>query len=64
MGQVPCNKTHASRNMAVAVRRSLFNNPRAQSAALDGKTQPDHVHARAMAEERVDREWGADEIVA
>ncbi len=50
--------------MAVAVRRTTFTNPRAQSAALHGKTRPDHVHARAMAEERVDRESGAEEIVA
>ena len=50
--------------MAVAVRHTQFTNPRAQSAALHGKTRPDHVHARAMAEERVDRESGADEIVA
>ena len=52
--------------MAVAVRRTPFTNPRhgAQSAALHGKTQPDYVHTRAMAEECVDRESGADEIVA
>jgi hypothetical protein len=52
--------------MAVAVRRTPFTNPRAQSAALQGKTRPDHVHARAMAEERVDQdsETGAEEIVA
>ena len=64
MGQVLRYKTHESSNMAVAVRRTPFTNPRAQSAALHGKTRPDHVHARAMAEERVDRESGADEIVA
>jgi hypothetical protein len=50
--------------MAVAVRRTQFTNQRAQSAALHGKTRPYHVHARAMAEERVDRESGAEEIVA
>jgi hypothetical protein len=50
--------------MAVAVRRTPFTNPRTQSAALHGKTRPDHVHVRAMAEERVDRESGTDEIVA
>ncbi len=50
--------------MAVAVRRTQFTNPRAQSAALYDKTRPDHVHARAMAEERVDRGSGADETVA
>jgi hypothetical protein len=50
--------------MAVAVRRTPFTNPRAQSAALHGKTRPDHVPARAMAENRVDRESGAEEIVA
>ncbi len=51
--------------MAVAARRTRFTNPRAQSAAPHGKTQPDHVHARAMApaEERVDLESGAEEIV-
>ncbi len=52
-------KTHESSNMAEAVRRTSFTNPRAQSAALHGKTRPDHVHARAMAEERVDRGLGA-----
>ncbi len=44
--------------MAVAVRSTQITNPRAQSAALHGKTRPDHVvhvHARTMAEERVDR---------
>jgi hypothetical protein len=45
------DKTHESSNMAVAVRRTSFTDPRAQSAALHGKTRPDHVHARAMAEE-------------
>ncbi len=50
--------------MAVAVRGTPFTNPRAQSAALHGKTRPDHVHARAMADECVDRESGAEEIVA
>jgi hypothetical protein len=64
MGQVLRYKTHESSNMAVAVRCTLFTNPRAQSAALHGKTRPNHVHARAMAKERVDRESGADEIVA
>ena len=64
MGQVLRYKTHESSNMAVAVRRTQFTNPRAQSAALHGKTQPDHVHVRAMAEERIDREWGAEEIIA
>jgi hypothetical protein len=64
MGQVLSYKTHESSNMAVAVRHTTFTNPRAQSAALHGKTRPDHVHARAMAEERVDRESGAEEIVA
>jgi hypothetical protein len=64
MGQVLRYKTHESSNMAVAVRQTLFTNPRAQSAALHGKTRFDHVHARAMAEERVDRESGAEEIVA
>ncbi len=64
MGQVLRYKTHESSSMAVAVRRTLFIDPRAQSAALHGKTRPDHVHARAKAEERVDRESGADEIVA
>jgi hypothetical protein len=49
--------------MAVAVRRTLFTNPRAQSAALHGKTRSDHVHTGAMAEELVDRGSGADEIV-
>jgi hypothetical protein len=63
-GQVLHYKTHESSNMAVAVRRTPFTNPRAQSAALHDKMQPDHVHARAMAKERVDRESGADEIVA
>ena len=52
MGQVLRYKAHESSNMAVAVRRTLFTNPRAQSAALLGKTRPDHVHARAIAEER------------
>jgi hypothetical protein len=56
MGQVLRYKTHESSNMAVAVRRTQFTNPRAQSAALHGKARPDHVHARAMAKERVDRE--------
>jgi hypothetical protein len=51
MGQVLRYKTHDSSNMAVAVRRIPFTNPRAQSAALHGKTRPDHVHARAMAED-------------
>ncbi len=46
------------------MRHTLFTNPRAQSAALHGKTRPDHVYARAMAEERVDRESGADENLA
>ncbi len=64
MGQVLRYKTHESSNMAVAVRRTPFTNPRAQSAALHGKTRPDHVHARAMAEERVDRESGVEEIIA
>ncbi len=64
MGQVLRYKSHESNNMAVAVRRTPFSNPRAQSAALHGKTRPDHVHARGMAEEHVDRESGADEIVA
>ncbi len=32
MGQVLRYKTHESSNMAVAVRRTLFTNPRAQSA--------------------------------
>jgi hypothetical protein len=64
MGQVQCYKTHESSNMAVAVQRTPFNNPRAQSAALYGKTRSNHVHARAMAQERVDRESGAEEIVA
>ncbi len=50
--------------MAVAVRRTLFTNPRAQRAALHGKTRPQHVHASAMAEELVDRDSGAEEIVA
>jgi hypothetical protein len=62
--QVLRYKTHESSNMAVAVRRTSFTNPRVQSAALHGKTRPDHVHARAIAEERIDRESGADEIVA
>ena len=62
--QVLRYKTHESSNMAVAVRRTPFTNPHPQSAALHGKMRPDHVHARAMAEERVDRESGADEIVA
>jgi hypothetical protein len=52
--QVLRYKTHESSNMAVAVRRTLFTNPRAQCPALHGKTRPDHVHARAMAEKRVD----------
>jgi hypothetical protein len=64
MGQVLRYKTHESSNMAVAGRRTPFTNPRAQSAALHGKTRPDHKHARAMAEERVDRESVAAEIVA
>jgi hypothetical protein len=64
MGQVLRHKTHESSNLAVAVRRTSFTNPRAQSAALHGKTRPNHVHARAMAEERVDGESRADEIVA
>jgi hypothetical protein len=64
IGQVMCYKTHESSNMAVAVRRTPFSNPRAQSAALHGKTLPDHVHARAMANKRVDRESGAEEILA
>jgi hypothetical protein len=64
MGQVLRYKTHETSNIAVAVRRTLFTNPRAQSAALHGKTRSEHVHARAMAEERVDRESGAEEIVA
>jgi hypothetical protein len=64
MGQVLRYKTHESSSMAVAVRRTLFTNPRAQSAALHGKTRPDHVHATAMAEERVDRESGAEKIAA
>jgi hypothetical protein len=66
MRQVLRYKTHESSNMAVAVRRTPFTNPRAQSVVLlvHGKTRPDHVHARAMAEERVDQESGADEIVA
>ncbi len=64
MGQVLRYKTHESSNMAVAVRRTPFTNPRAQSAALHGKTRPDHIHARARAQERVDRESGAEEIVA
>ncbi len=50
--------------MAVAVRRTPFTDPRAQSAALHGKTRPDHVHAREIAKERVDRESEAEEIVA
>jgi hypothetical protein len=50
--------------MAVAMRCTQFTIPRAQRAALHGKTRPDHVHTRAMAEERVDRESGAEEIVA
>jgi hypothetical protein len=45
MGQVLRYKTHESINMAVAVRRTLFTNPRAQNAALHGKTRPDHVVA-------------------
>ncbi len=47
MGQVLGYKTHESSNMEVAVRRTPFTNPRAQSAAPHGKTRPDHVHARA-----------------
>ncbi len=53
MGQVLRYKAHESSNMALAVRRTPFTNPRAQSAALHGKTRPDHVHARAIAEEHV-----------
>ena len=49
MGQVLRYKTHESSNMAVAVRRTVFTNPRAQSAALHGKTRPDYVHASAIA---------------
>jgi hypothetical protein len=48
----------------MAVRRTQFNNPCAQSVALHVKTRHDHVHARAMAEERFDQESGAEEIVA
>jgi hypothetical protein len=55
-GQVLCYKTHESSTMVVAVRRTLFTTPRAWSAALHGKTCPGHVHTRAMAEERVDRD--------
>ncbi len=50
--------------MAVAVRPTPFTNPRSQSAALYGKTRPDHVHARAMAKECVDRESEAKKIKA
>jgi hypothetical protein len=64
MGQVLRYEIHESSNMAVAMRRTPFTNPRAQDAALHGKTRPYHVHARALAEERVDRESGAKEIVA
>jgi hypothetical protein len=66
MGQVLRFKTHEHSNMCqyVAVRRAPFNNPRAQSAALHGKTRPDHVQPRAMAEGSVVRESGAEEIVA
>jgi hypothetical protein len=66
MGQVLCYKTHESSNMAVAVRSTStqFANPRAQSAALHGKRRLNHVHARAMAKERVDLESGAEKIVA
>jgi hypothetical protein len=49
---------------ATSARRTMFTNPRAQSTALHGKTRPDHAHAKAMAEERVDRKSGADKIVA
>ncbi len=37
-----------------------------REGSLHGKTQPDHVHTRAMAAERVDREpaCGTEEIVA
>ncbi len=49
MRQVLRYKTHEHSNMAVAVRRAPLTNPRAQSAALHGKSRPDHVHARAMA---------------
>ena len=55
MGQVVRYKTHESSNMAVAMRRTPFTNPRAQSAALNGKTRLDYVQARAMTKERVDR---------
>ncbi len=64
MGQVLRYETDESSNMAVAVRPTPFTNPRAQSAALHGKTRLDNVHARAMAERRVDRESGAEKIVA
>ncbi len=64
MGQVLRYEAHESSNMAVSVRLTPFTNPHAQRAALHGKTRPDHVLARAMAEERVDRESGAEEIVA
>jgi hypothetical protein len=55
MSQVLRYKTHESSNMAVAVRCTPY------SAALHGKTRPDHVHTRAMAVERVDRDSGAYE---
>jgi hypothetical protein len=64
MGQILRFKTHQNRNMAVSVSCTLFINPRAQSAALHGKTRPDHLHVRAKAQERVDLESGAEEIIA
>ncbi len=51
MCQVLRYETHESSNMAVAVRRIPFTNPRAQSEALHGRLRPDHEHARAMAKE-------------
>ncbi len=62
MGQVLCYKTHESSNMAVAVRRTPFTNPRAQSAVLCSKTRPDHVYVRAMAEECESREPSREQM--
>jgi hypothetical protein len=61
MGQVLRYKTHQHGSDSET---TPFTKPRAQSAALHGKTRPYHVHARAMVEERVDPESGADKIVA